>query len=132
LQEILAQTRAVAGFPVTRRSTNQRVPTRKVWSLLTYGIFNWRDVFMRDLHEPTQRPHRHGGNASRGLRPSGLGSTEMQEALLKESRVKQQIGGVTHGIKQIIEYAAIEAIQSGEERITKSLLTAWRAVHGGR
>lgn len=63
-------------------------------------------------------------------RPSGLGSTEMQEALLKESRVKQQIGGVTHGLKQIIEYAAIEAIRSGEERITRSLLTAWRAAYG--
>lgn len=63
-------------------------------------------------------------------RPSGLSSLEMQEALLKESRVKQQVGGVTHGIKQIIEYAAIGAIRSGEERITRSLLTAWRGAYG--
>jgi hypothetical protein len=55
---------------------------------------------------------------------------EMQEALLKESRVKQQVAGVTHGIKQIIEYAAIEAIRSGEERITRPLLTSWRGAFG--
>lgn len=63
-------------------------------------------------------------------RPSGLGSSGMQAALLLESRTKQQISGVTHGIKQIIEHAAIDAIRSGEERITNPSLTAWRQVYG--
>lgn len=63
-------------------------------------------------------------------RPSGLAALDMQEALLKESRVKQQVSGVTDGVKQIIEYAAIEAIRSGEERITRSLLTSWRGAFG--
>jgi hypothetical protein len=63
-------------------------------------------------------------------RPSGLGSAEMQEAILREARVKQLVNGVTHGIKQVVEYAAIAAIREGEERITTKLLTTWREVYG--
>jgi hypothetical protein len=59
-------------------------------------------------------------------RPSGLASLEMQPALLAESGVKQRLAGITHGIKQVLEAAAIEAIRSGTERITIPLLSAWR------
>ncbi len=59
-------------------------------------------------------------------RPSGLGTVAMQEALLLESGIKQQIPGITQGIKQVIEHAAIEAIRRGSERITVPLLSAWR------
>jgi hypothetical protein len=59
-------------------------------------------------------------------RPSGLGTVDMQEALLRESGIKQQIAGVTQGIKQVLEHAAIEAIRTGTERITLSILSAWR------
>jgi hypothetical protein len=59
-------------------------------------------------------------------RPSGLGTLEMQEALLAESGIKQRFPGITHGIKQVIEYAAIEAIWSKTERITPALLPTWR------
>jgi energy-coupling factor transporter ATP-binding protein EcfA2 len=59
-------------------------------------------------------------------RPSGLGTVAMQEALLQESGIKQQIPGITQGIKQVLEHAAIEAIRRGGERITVSLLSAWR------
>jgi len=59
-------------------------------------------------------------------RPSGLGTQEIQKALLRESQVKQQVAGVTHGVKQIIESAAIHAIRTGEERITLPALAAWR------
>ena len=59
-------------------------------------------------------------------RPSGLGTVGMQEALLAESGVKQRLSGITHGIKQVIEYAAIEAIWQGTERITVEHLPAWR------
>jgi type II secretory pathway predicted ATPase ExeA len=59
-------------------------------------------------------------------RPSGLGATVMQSALLRESQLKVQIAGVTEGIRQIIEEAAIAAIHCGEERINLSLLSAWR------
>jgi type II secretory pathway predicted ATPase ExeA len=58
--------------------------------------------------------------------PSGLAHPDMQEALLRESALKQRIPGITHGIKQVIEHAAIEAIESGVERITMPLLWAWR------
>jgi hypothetical protein len=57
---------------------------------------------------------------------SKLGSTEMQEALLKESALKERLPGITHGIKQVIEYAAIAAIHSGREQITMPLLSSWR------
>jgi hypothetical protein len=50
----------------------------------------------------------------------------MQEALLAESGIKQRFPGITHGIKQVIEYAAIEAIWSKTERITPALLPTWR------
>jgi hypothetical protein len=50
----------------------------------------------------------------------------MQEALLRESALKQRIPGITHGIKQVIEHAAIEAIESGVERISMPLLWSWR------
>jgi type II secretory pathway predicted ATPase ExeA len=59
---------------------------------------------------------------------SKLGSTEMQEALLKESALKERIPGITHGIKQIIEYAAIAAIGSKLEQITVPLLSSWRDI----
>lgn len=61
-------------------------------------------------------------------RPSGLGSQEMQEALLKESGTKQPMAGNTHGIKQVLEAAAIAAIRTGTERITVPLLASWRQV----
>ncbi len=60
--------------------------------------------------------------------PSGLGNTAMQEALLHESFAKQQVTGITHGVKQVIEAAAIRAIRTGEERITAQTLTAWRGL----
>lgn len=60
--------------------------------------------------------------------PSGLASTEMQEALLRETFAKQQVTGITHGVKQVIEAAAIRAIRGGEERITAQMLTAWRGL----
>jgi hypothetical protein len=63
-------------------------------------------------------------------RQSGLGAADMQVAILRESRVKQGIDGVTHGIKQVVEHAAIQAIHSGTERITVQELTAWRGIHG--
>ena len=47
-------------------------------------------------------------------RPSGLGAARMQGAILRESGLKQQIAGITQGIKQVIEHAAIEAIRTGE------------------
>jgi type II secretory pathway predicted ATPase ExeA len=59
---------------------------------------------------------------------SRLGSTQMQEALLKESALKERIPGITHGIKQIIEYAAIAAIGSKVEQITVPLLSSWRDI----
>jgi len=59
-------------------------------------------------------------------RPSGLGTLPMQEALLEESGIKQQIPGITQGIKQVLEHAAIESIRRGSERITVPLLSAWR------
>jgi len=59
---------------------------------------------------------------------SKLGSTEMQEALLRESALKERLPGVTHGIKQVIEYAAIEAIRSRREQITVPLLCSWRDI----
>jgi hypothetical protein len=59
-------------------------------------------------------------------RPSGLGTLKMQQALLEESGVKQRLPGITHGIKQVIEYAAIQAIWTGTERISVDLLPAWR------
>jgi hypothetical protein len=59
-------------------------------------------------------------------RPSGLGAVRMQEAILRESGIKQPIAGITQGIKQVIEHAAIEAIRTGVERVTLSLLSAWR------
>jgi hypothetical protein len=34
--------------------------------------------------------------------------------------------GITHGIKQVIDSAAVAAIQTGAERVTLSLLPAWR------
>jgi hypothetical protein len=52
----------------------------------------------------------------------------MQEALLREFAIKQQIPGITQGIKQVIEYAAIQAIREGSERVTGRLLSAWRDV----
>jgi Bacterial TniB protein len=58
--------------------------------------------------------------------PSDLGSLAMQEALLRESASKQQIAGITQGITQVLEQAAIEAIRSGLERITLKMLSAWR------
>jgi hypothetical protein len=58
--------------------------------------------------------------------PSGLGSLAMQEALLRESANKQQIAGITQGITQVLEHAAIESIRSGLERITLKTLSAWR------
>jgi len=60
--------------------------------------------------------------------PSKLGSPEMQEALLKESALKERLPGITHGIKQVIEYAAIAAIRSGREQITVPLLSSWRDI----
>jgi hypothetical protein len=59
-------------------------------------------------------------------RPSGLAAPDMQQALLDESGVMQRISGITHGIKQVVEYAAIEAIRKGVEQITVDLLSAWR------
>lgn len=59
---------------------------------------------------------------------SKLGSTEMQEALLRESALKERLPGITHGIKQVIEYAAIEAIRSRREQITVPLLCSWRDI----
>lgn len=64
----------------------------------------------------------------RGLR--GLPRSTCREALLKECRFKQQVSGVTDGVKQVSEYAAVEAIRSGEERIARSLLTSWRGAFG--
>ncbi len=59
-------------------------------------------------------------------RHSGLAAPDMQQALLDESGVMQRIPGITHGIKQVVEYAAIEAIRKGVEQITVDLLSAWR------
>jgi hypothetical protein len=59
-------------------------------------------------------------------RPSGLGTSRMQEALLRESALQQHIAGVTQGIKQVIERAAIEAIRTGIERVTLPMLSCWR------
>lgn len=59
-------------------------------------------------------------------RPSHLAKRELQDVLLRETLAKQQISGVTHGVKQIIEAAAIQAIRSGEERITPAILSSWR------
>jgi hypothetical protein len=53
----------------------------------------------------------------------------MQKALLAETQLKQQIKGVTDGIKQILEAAAIRAIRLGEEHISKGMLSAWREWH---
>jgi type II secretory pathway predicted ATPase ExeA len=60
--------------------------------------------------------------------PSKLGTPEMQEALLKESALKERLPGITHGIKQVIEYAAISAVTSQREQITVPLLSSWRAI----
>lgn len=57
---------------------------------------------------------------------SGLGALPLQKAILLETRVKQQISGVTGGVKQVIEHAAIRAIETGKEKITKELIPAWR------
>lgn len=62
-------------------------------------------------------------------RPSGLSALDMQQALLTESGFKQRLAGITHGIKQVLESAAIEAIRSGTERITIPLLSAWRGLY---
>lgn len=62
-------------------------------------------------------------------RPSGLARMEMQNALIAETQLKQQIKGVTDGIKQVLEFAAILAIRGEEERITKPMLSAWRDLH---
>ncbi|HEV2702904.1 MAG TPA: TniB family NTP-binding protein [Steroidobacteraceae bacterium] len=59
-------------------------------------------------------------------RPSGLGTARMQEAILRESGLQEHIAGITQGIKQVIERAAIEAIRTGIERVTLPLLSAWR------
>lgn len=59
-------------------------------------------------------------------RPSKLAHPDMQEALLQESALKERIPGITHGICQVIEHAAIAAIDSGDERITIRGLCAWR------
>jgi hypothetical protein len=50
----------------------------------------------------------------------------MQRAVLKESGLKQSIAGITQGIKQVLEHAAIAAIRTGVERIDISLLSAWQ------
>ncbi len=60
--------------------------------------------------------------------PSRLGSVEMQQALLKESALKERLPGITHGIKQIIEYAAIGAVRRRLEQITVELLSSWRDI----
>lgn len=39
---------------------------------------------------------------------SGLGVARMQAGILKESALMQQIGGITQGIKQVLEHAAIQ------------------------
>jgi hypothetical protein len=62
-------------------------------------------------------------------RPSGLATLAMQQALLTESGYKQRLAGITHGIKQVLESAAIEAIRSGTERITIPTLSAWRGLY---
>lgn len=59
-------------------------------------------------------------------RQSGLGSAAMQRAVLKESGIKQSIAGITQGIKQVLEHAAIAAIRTGGERIDVSMLPAWQ------
>jgi hypothetical protein len=59
-------------------------------------------------------------------RPSGLADPKMQAAVLHETLAKQQVAGITHGIKQVLEGAAIWAIRSGEERIDAGALRAWR------
>jgi hypothetical protein len=59
-------------------------------------------------------------------RESGLGGPPMQRALLQESGNKQRIAGITQGIKQVLEHAAIEAIRTGAESISIALLSAWR------
>jgi hypothetical protein len=59
---------------------------------------------------------------------SRLGSIEMQQALLKESSLKERVPGITHGIKQIIEYAAITAVTRRLEQITVPLLSSWRDI----
>jgi hypothetical protein len=59
-------------------------------------------------------------------RPSGLGVARMQGEILKESALMQQIGGITQGIKQVLEHAAIQAIRNGDERISLGALSSWR------
>lgn len=63
-------------------------------------------------------------------KPSGLARMEIQQALLAETQVKQQIKGVTDGIRQVLEFAAIRAIRTEEERIFKPMLSAWRDLYG--
>jgi hypothetical protein len=59
-------------------------------------------------------------------RASGLGAARMQEVIVRESALQQHIAGVTQGIKQVIERAAIEAIHTGIERVTPPMLSSWR------
>lgn len=57
---------------------------------------------------------------------SELAHPLMQEAILQESALKERIPGITHGVKQVIEHAAIAAIESGTEYVSRRHLSAWR------
>ena len=58
---------------------------------------------------------------------SGLATRDMQVAILQESLAKDQVAGLTDSIRKIIASAAVQAIESGDERITVKSVTAWRA-----
>ena len=59
-------------------------------------------------------------------RPSRLWGLPMQRALINESRGLHTGGGITYGIVQIIEAAAITAIATKREQIDRALLGVWR------
>jgi hypothetical protein len=60
------------------------------------------------------------------LRPSRLWELSMQKAMLEESRGLNTAAGITDAVVRIIREAAIAAVSSGREQITRDLLEAWR------
>ena len=59
-------------------------------------------------------------------KPSKLDRLEIQKCIIEETFALETVAGVTGGIKRVLEFAAIHAIRTGDERITIPALSAWR------
>lgn len=59
-------------------------------------------------------------------KPSKLDTLEVQKCVIEETFALESVAGIMGGIKRVLEFAAIHAIRTGEERITIPGLSAWR------